>query len=175
MAILTRILPLVLLTLTVACRSGQEQWGPFGGQVIDAQTGTPIAGAHVMVLWIREPPSVHMRQRFYDAQESTTNQDGRFEIPRERRFLTVFVGAPELSVFAAGYQMQASQVDPAGGRRYVEPTVIPMRPLKTREERCEGLRLWSGPSIGAASGAPRFMAALRGYALGLDCRRPEGR
>ena len=30
---------------------GQDQWGPFRGQVVDAETGAPIANANVMVSW----------------------------------------------------------------------------------------------------------------------------
>ena len=173
MATRARVLAVMMILLTAACRGGLEQWGPFRGRVVDADTGSAIQGAHVMVLWVREPPSLHLTQRFYDAQETTTDREGRFEIPRRSRVLTAFVGRPELSVFAAGYQMQAPRVERGVGRLYIDPTAVPMRLLKTRQERCDGLRLWRGPSV-RVTPALRFMAALRDYAMDQDCRWPEG-
>jgi hypothetical protein len=145
---------------------GPEQWGPFRGRVVDAETRMPIAGAHVMVLWIREPPSLHFSQSFYDAQETTTDAGGRFEIPRQRRFLTAFVEPPEVSVFAPGYLAQGANVTPVQGRRYIDPTVVTMRPLKTREEQC---RHRPAEPRAAANSVPRFMRAVLEYAT-VVCR-----
>jgi len=168
MAVLTRRLLLTLVVMiTAACRSGPEQWGPFRGQVIDAETGRPIAGAHVMVLWIREPPSLHFSQWFYDAQETVTGDTGTFEIPRETRFLTVFVREPGLGIFAPGYLIQAPEVTPAGGRAYVDPTVVKMRPLTTRDERCKYEPF--GITADAHRHVPRFVRAQREYKVALRC------
>ena len=174
MAVLSRALPLVLVFMTLTgCRTGPEQWGPFRGQVVDAETGTPIPGAHVMVLWIREPPNFHFTQWFYDAQETVTDASGRFEILHRARVLTAFVIEPGVSVFAPGYQMQTPQVTPTDGLRFVDPTVVRMRPLKTREEQCR--YQWRGPSMGVGSAVPKIMEAMRQYAVDLNCRWPEGR
>lgn len=168
MAVLMRMWPLVpVLVLLAGCRSGPEQWGPFQGRVVDAETGQPIAGAHVMVLWIREPPSLHYTQWFYDAQETVTDADGRFDIPRETRLLTAWVREPAVSVFAPAYLMQAPEVTPAGGQRYVDSTVVRMRPLKTREEQCK--YRWGGPSIDMGSSVPRLTEALNRYFVQLRC------
>ena len=59
---------------TAGCRFGAEQWGPFRGRMVDAETGAPIPGAHFMVSWERDYPNpVHWTQRFYDAQEAVTD------------------------------------------------------------------------------------------------------
>jgi len=166
---------LLLLVLMVAsgCRGGAEQWGPFRGQVVDAETGQPISGAHAMVLWVREAPSLHATERFYDAQETVADTDGQFELARETRVLTAFVRDPEFAVFAPGYMMQAPDVTPASGRAYIDPTIVTMRPLKTRAERCANL--WGGPLLDVGSTVPTFMEAIRQYAADLNCRWPEGR
>src|SRR5687768_16042191 len=44
---------LLVFVATAGCRSGPEQWGPFRGQMVDAETGAPIPGAHFMVSWER--------------------------------------------------------------------------------------------------------------------------
>lgn len=168
MAVLGRSVWLLLVLLaTVGCRSGPEQWGPFRGQVVDAETGTPIAGAHVMVAWTRDQPSVHFNQWFYDAQETVTDAAGRFEIPRQTRFVTAFVIEPGISVFAPGYLMQEPDVTPANGRRYVDPTLVKMRLLKTREERCKFEP--SGVQADAHESVPGFVTALRDYQAALKC------
>lgn len=163
---------MLLLTSLVGCRSGPQQWGPFRGLVIDAETGKPIAGAHVMVTWIREPPSLHVTQRFYDAQETVTHIDGRFEIPQQSGFVTAFVSAPGISVFAPGYLMQEPEVTPSDGRPYVDPTVVKMRPLKTREERCRYEPF--GVTADAHDKVPRFVQAQYDYQSALRCNeRPN--
>lgn len=168
MAVLGRSVSLLLVLLaTVGCRSGPEQWGPFRGQVVDAETGTPIAGAHVMVAWTRDQPSVHFNQWFYDAQETVTDAAGRFEIPRQTRFVTAFVTEPDISAFAPGYLMQEPEVTPANGRAYVDPTMVKMRPLKTREEECK--YRWYGPLIDVGINVPVVMGAIQQYNIGLRC------
>ena len=169
MAVLGRpVLLLSALLVTGGCRSGLEQWGPFRGQVVDAETGMPLSGAHVMVNWIREPPSLHFSQWFYDAQETVTDADGRFEIPRQTHFVTAFVNEPGFGFFAPGYLIQSEETMPPSGRKYVDPTVAKMRPLKTREERCR----FEPHGIGALfskSEAPRFSSAIDEYVAGLHC------
>ena len=168
MAILTRVaLCIVALSLTAACRTGQEQWGPLRGRVVDAETGAPIAGAHVMALWVRDRPSLHSKESAYDARETVTDRDGRFELPYERRWMTAWVNAPGISVFAPDYQVQRPIVTPLDGRPYVDPTVVPMRPLKTHEERCGGYFFL--PALTPPQEVPRYAEATRQYLLSLPC------
>ncbi len=174
MAVLNRAaLLLSVLLVTGGCRGGAAQWGPFRGQVVDAETGRPISGAHVMVAWERDNPNpVHWTQSFYDAREAVTGASGRFEIPRERRFWTVLIRGPRFAAFAPGYVAEAEDVTPAGGRPYVDATILEMRRLETVEEQCQHIP--GSPGIAAGDKAPLFATAVQEYATGLDCRGPEG-
>ena len=172
MAVVRRLLLCVAaLVLAAGCRMGAEQWGPFRGQVVDAETGRPIAGAHVMVLWIREPPSLHLTQSFYDARETVTDREGRFEIPYERRWLTAWVSAPGVSVFVPGYQVQESIVASGGGRRYIDRTVVPMRPLNSVEQCRYRASL---PVLTPRESVPQFADAVHQYVTSLSCAPMEG-
>jgi hypothetical protein len=158
----------VVVLIAAGCRSGAAQWGPFRGRMVDAGTGAPIAGAHVMVSWERDRPNpVHWTQGFYDAQETVTDANGRFEIPREQRFFTLLVRAPRFSAFAPGYVAESEQVVSPGGQLYVDDTVLKMRSLKTREEQCR--RLPGGPSIEASAKAVRYDRAVRAYRTEMSC------
>lgn len=168
MAVLMRTLGLLMaVALAAGCRTGPEQWGPFRGQVVDADTGQPIAGAHVAVVWIREPPSLHITQWFYDAQETVTDAEGRFEIPRRTRLLTAWVRGPDVHVFAPRYLWeQAPEVTPADGQPYVDPTVIKVRLLKTPEEQC---KFRPRELLTPENSAQRYLHAVQEYNLALGC------
>ena len=168
MAVLTRVaLCAVALMLTAACRMGQEQWGPFRGQVVDFDTGDPIAGAHVMVMWLRERPALHMAQSLYDARETTSGADGWFEIPYERRWVTAFVTDPAVSVFVPGYVMEGAAVVTGEGRPYVDPTFIGMRLLQAAEEKCaSGVSL---PAMVRREAVPVYADAVHAYVTSLSC------
>ena len=168
MAVLIRVLPWVCVLLVMGgCRRGPEQWGPFRGLVIDDQTGRPLQGAHVMVTWIREPPSLHFSQWFYDAEETVTDADGLFELPQLNRVFTAFVAGPGINIFAPGYLMQATDVSPSDGDAYVDPTVVRMRPLETRDERCRHEPVGVIPD--AHPYVPLFVRAVRDYWSALKC------
>ena len=167
MAVLTRVAVCVAaLMFTAACRTGQEQWGPLRGQVVDAETGKPIAGAHVMALWMREPPSLHYQQWVYDARETVTDADGRFEIPYERRWITAWVNPPRIDVFAPRYAPQDSAAK-GNEREDAEISVVTMRPLKTRREECD--REPVSPNASAHDHIPNYVAALNAYKTSLRC------
>ena len=159
---------LLVFLMAAGCRMGPAQWGPFRGQIVDAETGAPIPGAHFMVMWERDNPNpVHWTQSFYDAQETVTDAEGRFEIPRQGRFFTLLVSAPRFDAFAPGYIAESSEVTPRGGQPYVDSTILKMRLLKTRKERCD--RLPGGPSMDASEEAPLFDRAVQAYRSELSC------
>ena len=140
----------------------QDQWGPFRGQVVDAETGAPIANANVMVSWgFRRFGELLVRN--FDARETVTDAQGRFELPRLWRLWTLSVMEPGIGYFAPGYVATARAVTPSDGVPYVDPTVVKMRPLKTRDERCRH------PGIPLHDKAPLFKAAVVAYILSLDC------
>ena len=159
---------LLVWVLTAGCRFGAEQWGPFRGRMVDAETGAPLAGAHFMVSWERDHPNpIHWTQSFYDAQEAVTDADGRFEIPRQRRFLTLLVSAPRFGAFAPGYFAEAEKLVSPVGQLYVDDTILSMRLLRTRKERCG--RLPGGPSVSASEAVPVFYRAVQAYRSELSC------
>ena len=172
MAVLTRSAWLLLMALAaVGCRGGPQQWGPFRGQLVDAETGVPIPGAHVMVSWERDNPNpVHWTQSFYDAQEAVTDAAGRFEIPRQQRFFTLLVAAPRFAAFAPGYGAEAEEVMPPDGRPYVDATTVKLRRLRTREEQCRHEPYGIG-GLFPKSEVPRFSAAIDDYVERLACNR----
>jgi hypothetical protein len=173
-AVLARSIPvrlvwvLLMCAATAGCRFGAEQWGPFRGRMVDAETGAPIPGAHFMVSWERDLPNpVHWTQSFYDAQEAVTDADGRFEIPHRRRFFTLLVSEPRFSAFAPGYFAESEEAISPGTRLYVDETILRMRLLNTREARCK--RRWGGPLADVGSTVPNIMEALDRYTTELKC------
>ena len=161
----------LMFLASAGCRTGPAQWGPFRGQIVDAETGAPIPGAHVMVMWERDNPNpVHWTQSFYDAQEAVSDADGRFEIPRQRRFFTVLVSAPRFDAFAPGYVAESSEVAPRGGQPYVDGTILNMRHLETREEQCKHEPFGIGARF-PKNEVPLFSAAIDDYVERLACNR----
>ena len=159
---------LLVLAFSAGCRFGAEQWGPFRGRMVDAETGSPIAGAHFMVSWERDNPNpIHWTQSFYDAQEAVTDADGRFEIPHRTRFFTLLVSEPRFGAFAPGYVAESEEVISPGGQLYVDDTILRMRLLKTRKERCG--RLPGGPSMDASERVSLFHRAVQDYRSELSC------
>ncbi len=121
--------------------SALEKWGPFRGQVVDVETGQPVAGAAVLMSWWRVIPNpAGGTEQFYDAREAVTDAQGRFEVPRRRPPVFRFgILPPKFTVFAPGYVHVGTVVTPPGGEFFVAPTVVQMRRLKTRKEREEHL------------------------------------
>ena len=142
---------------------GQDQWGPFRGQVVDAETGAPIANANVMVSWgFRRFGELLVRN--FDARETVTDAQGRFELPRLWRLWTMSVMEPGIGYFAPGYVATAREVTPSDGVPFVDPTVIKMQRQKTQEERCR-----RQPGGVLHDKAPRFREAVDRYRLRLVC------
>jgi len=126
---------------TVSAATG-ETWGPFRGRFIDVETGQGIAGGVVLAVWERAYPTLAGTvSEFYEAREAVSTADGLFELPRlDPPFFRLNVRAPAFQFFAPGYGMVRWVVTPEGGDPFVDPTVIEMRPVKTREERLKVLQ-----------------------------------
>lgn len=74
-----------------------EQWGPFRGRVVDADTGEPIPGAVAVVIWLRVIPTpVQAHHEFFDARMAVSGRDGTFEIPRRSPPWLAFTIEPPL-------------------------------------------------------------------------------
>jgi hypothetical protein len=80
--------------------------GPYRGQVLDAETKAPLAGAVVVALWRRDRVyPFHITTEHYAVRETVTDSEGRFVLaakdveegaPRQTR-------RPEFLIFLPGY------------------------------------------------------------------------
>ena len=162
----SRIQWFVVAALTVtlllsAEGSAVERWGPFRGQLVDVETGKPIAGAAILVVWWEAifSPVGHPTRKFYDAREAVTDAEGRFEVPRlSVPFWKLGIQPGQVIYFAPGYVAEAEVVTPPDGQGFVAPTVVQMRRLKTREERIRNQENYP-PSIPARN-MPGLLEAL---------------
>jgi hypothetical protein len=116
--------------------------GPYRGQVVDAETKAPLAGAVVVALWRRDRISpVHSVSEHYAVREVVTDGDGHFVLdardveegaPRRTR-------RPAFLIFLPGYgKFPGFQVAPrgfTGGIFERAGTVVELSRLQGREER----------------------------------------
>jgi hypothetical protein len=147
---------LVLSTALAADASARNERGPFRGQVVDVETGAPIAGAVMLAVWWRTC-GIFGQECFVDAREGVTGADGRFEVPRLTGFHLGF-HRRTTHLFAAGYVLESSTVTPETGERYVDPTVFQMRRLKTREEL--RMKTYDAPVTMPPDKMPKFLEAV---------------
>lgn len=89
-----------LLLVLSACAHSD---GPYKGKVVDIKTGKPIEGAVVAALWTIE--SVPHAQRTCDAEETITDKNGEFILPKgscvSHPLAKIF--KPDVVVFKPGY------------------------------------------------------------------------
>jgi hypothetical protein len=79
---------------------------PFFGKVIDADTKEPIAGAAVLAVYYTEVYSIAgANSIIVDAQETLTDENGEFRIPKVKRWFVAARGYPRGSpeIFKPGY------------------------------------------------------------------------
>ena len=105
---------MLLVCAGSAGAQGAEGWdryldrprGPYRGQVLDAETKAPLAGAVVVALWRRDRVyPFHITTEHYAVRETITDSEGRFSLdakdveegaPRRTR-------RPEFLIFLPGY------------------------------------------------------------------------
>ena len=92
----------------------------IAGQVVDAVTGRPVAGAHVAMVWrsgiIPRGFTAHNpRDICYHAAAATTNSDGQFEIPPWTKWSTydVYQLDPVVLIYAQKYEPAQKATRPA--------------------------------------------------------------
>jgi len=146
----------IAAAMLLAAAAGAEARGPWHGQVVDAETGQPIAGVVVLASWtVWTAGWPHPTEEFFGVAEVVTDTDGRFTIPaRDLRPLGrpgAIVG-PELRMFKAGYGLWRYQgsspypqtEDPVASRQRAERelaklerdgTIFELPPVTTRKER----------------------------------------
>lgn len=116
---------------------------PFKGKVVDSDTKKPIEGAVVLALYYYEIYGVAGADLILkDGQETLTDENGEFELPRTRRWFVLHRGYPEgtLEIFKPGYGLLGDKRSKAIGDNKSWPTpnkyiVYQLPKLKTIEER----------------------------------------
>jgi len=190
-----RLVPLcgvLLLAGPSAWPQDVERWdryldrprGPYRGQVVDAETKAPLAGAVVVVHWLRDRLyPVHMVAENYAVRETVTDSKGRFFLgvrdveedapPRTRR--------PAFLIFIPGYgSYPHGHVSPTGftGGIFERPGAIVELPrLVHQEERRKRLRSFGPHSYSDKpfQDLPEFMRRINAerVAIGLEPYSPE--
>jgi hypothetical protein len=128
--------------------------GPYRGQVVDAETKAPLAGAVVVALWWRNRVyPFHSVAEHYAVRETLTDAEGRFWLDAK----DVEEGAPrrtyhpEFLIFQPGYgSYPRHQISPRGftGGIFEPPgTLVELPRLKEPEERRVHLRSISPASL----------------------------
>ena len=85
--------------------TSDAKWGPFRGQMIDADTDEPIPGAVAVAIWLEIVPTLmHTNHKFYDATVGVSGLDGTFQIPRRSTpFFASRIEKPAIEHFAPWY------------------------------------------------------------------------
>ena len=151
---LTTLVPVLAL---VACAMGSPVYTaePFSAQVVDAETGQPIAGAVVVANWELVGASLHGRRHLgqLEVKETVTDDNGRFHFDGFTRpnfaLSELHEGAPRVLVFKGGYKANAyySYIDPPDLPRSTRKAgvdgqvlkLVRLKPTKTgpKDERLE--------------------------------------
>lgn len=96
-------------------------WGPslsvrplsaadlYHGQVIDQETGEPLVGAAVTVVWYKTVAVyIDRTRRFQSAQETVTDSQGKFSLSVSPGIdwnpFTVIIKEPEIVIYQPGYE-----------------------------------------------------------------------
>ena len=141
---------ILILSLTFFASSAFAA-GPWKGQIIDIETKEPIEGAVVLAVWervYRTPTGAS--SYFYEAKETLTDKEGRFEIPSYTPINLVpiisYMRGPLFTIFKPGYGSLTMVLDKylasvgaevyemeLSGKRYrLSHGLIEIPPLKTR-------------------------------------------
>jgi hypothetical protein len=130
------ILLIVLLALI------QPRLGTYRGRVIDADSGRPITGAVIALLWCKSPlVGMDRVEQFHAAKEVATNSDGRFAVtmmyPIDWNPFTSVRQPPDLAIVAAGYQpINAIARRSLRGELSKGDGDIALRPVSPQAPRC---------------------------------------
>jgi len=141
-------------TVSIAWAQAPETWdryldgyrGPYRGQVIDADTKAPLAGAVVVAMWTRDRVyPLHSVNERYAVREVLTDADGRFVLDAK----DVEEGAPsrtrhpEFRIFTPGYgafpRYQRSPRGFTGGIFWGSGAIVELPPLESRQDRIDNL------------------------------------
>ena len=143
--------------VSVAVATSVEAQGPWRGQIVEMETGQPIAGAVVVASWnVRTPGWPHPSEEFLEVAEVVTDADGRFTIPARdlnRRIKSGAVVGPMFKIFKAGYgrfqwraaaslypllddpELRRQRIEQEQAKLEREGAVFVLPLVKTRQER----------------------------------------
>ncbi|MEE8265758.1 MAG: hypothetical protein V3R62_05370 [Acidiferrobacterales bacterium] len=143
-----RYIPWAIIALVAVVVISQVGWllytgGPYRGQLVDAETRQPLEGAAVFFHWDREvygSPGGPV-SKFLKAKEVLTDKEGRFYIPWfigiSAHPFAIVRWQPSFNVMYPGYRPERGEITPRDGKAFRDPTVIPMRKMRTRKERLD--------------------------------------
>jgi hypothetical protein len=162
-----RKLSILLIPLfTVILLSSALAAGPWKGRIIDIETKEPLGGVVVLAVWervYRTPAGPN--SYFFEAREVLTDKEGRFEISSYRPInllpIISYIRGPFFTFFKPGFLglsgmdfgkffLKGTKEAPLerkeiGGKTYrLDPGVIELPRLKTREERIRSLNAVEG-------------------------------
>jgi len=140
----------LLIVFLAGCGHVLYADGPYHGKVIDKQTKQPIEGAAVVAVWMKESPFIgHYMVRYYDAQETVTDQEGNFTIPGivgGSANPLAKIREPSFTIFKPGYvayrNLAFKPISVSGNIEVFEKdslVVFALGRLTTREERMRNL------------------------------------
>ena len=94
----------ILIFLTGCIRHVVRVEGPFKGRVVDAETREPIEGVVVLGVWYLDTWTIAGAVgRFYDAEETVTDEKGEFTMPGKTIRVLTNLGYVYVMIFKAGY------------------------------------------------------------------------
>jgi len=133
--------------------------GPWKGKIVDTETREPLEGAVVVAVWERVYRTPYgTNSYFYEAKETLTDREGRFEIPSYTPInllpIISYIKEPEFTIFKPGYGslrmalgkyltgkkgIESYSAKLSGYMIKVSPSIIELQRLKTKEERLKVL------------------------------------
>jgi hypothetical protein len=131
----------LLLVLLLALGSGlfapsRLPAANFHGQVVDAETGEPLEGAVVAVIWFRQtynPLCMDSCSVFHRAREVTTDTQGKFVIDISAGLQSFAVRSRHAVIVKPGYEPMIPRTNKTSDTPFVDP-VVKLSKLKTVEE-----------------------------------------
>jgi hypothetical protein len=106
-------LALMMLACLPLAACGFYSADPITARVVDADTGTPLAGVNVVAAWrIEGGMNYGATVGYMNVMETVTDKDGNFDFPGwgprpNMHFGKIFLEAPALMFYKAGYRFNA--------------------------------------------------------------------
>jgi hypothetical protein len=154
----------------------------YHGKVVDEETGAPIAGAVVTVVWYHSPIlGLAQTRSFQNVQETVTENDGSFSLwtwPRISLNPFTYVSTPpDAIVYKAGYAPFARSTVPDDEiNKTLEKGIIKLLRFKTKEEAMKFVSLGSVYVIDVPNyRIPKLIhqVNVHGKAIGITSLYPE--